>query len=189
MGFVMASGIVGLFGLAAVGVKAWVMPLIQLREWRASNEAMPTSTEPGAERVTPLKLSSLGFMTHDPVELWERAEMLRLAGASIQTRRQAFTEGEFYTWRNELGASLNVTPLGEVPGVLVAGLPIRARLGDFPIRENDIVTAVNGYLLTSPNDWVHALQSATDKHDLVVEVIRNGRHRVIRFQESRSKRR
>jgi S1-C subfamily serine protease len=126
-------------------------------------------------------LAKLGHENHAPAELRRRAERLVGAGLGFDYQHIALPRARSgATTKRSFGA--RITPAyerGEVIGVRLSQLRPGSLSDEMGLRSNDLITALNGYAITSPESARAAYALAAEADAVVIEIEREGQPGVI----------
>jgi membrane-associated protease RseP (regulator of RpoE activity) len=122
-------------------------------------------------------LSALGPDTHAVDELWRRATLLSTGGSDVTLVRASLPRAATAdVWTNGPGY-LRILPEGRGAGLRIVDLDRRSAPALAGVRKGDVITAVNGFPLASPEDGLRAFAGAGEARTLVAELEREG-HRI-----------
>jgi membrane-associated protease RseP (regulator of RpoE activity) len=129
-----------------------------------------------------LDLSSLGSPTHAPEDLWARAEKLAAAGVDVVLTETSVASRWVNDLEGALGSAAQIVPNVDFPGIRIVSLAPGSIARAAGLQEGDVVTAVNGHALTSPEVLPAAHASVCQSRAAVVELRRGGRAVVLRLR-------
>lgn len=123
-------------------------------------------------------LSGLGLPTHAPAELFRRATALRTAGIDVTLTETRITAGAAYDPSGVVAR--RIVPLPRAQGIRISKLPEDAIERMIGLQEGDVLTAMNGYTLDSPDAARAAYASVQASGAAVLELRRGTRPMVIK---------
>jgi membrane-associated protease RseP (regulator of RpoE activity) len=141
--------------------------------------ASPAAPSPVA--LSPVALSPEGSPTHVPAELWRRAQALSAAGADLTLSRTTLPMPLVGAGEASIASQARIAYRPERGGVLIEGLPARSAALLAGIAAGDVVTALNGYALTSPDAAIEGYESVHATRIAVLEILRAGRRIVLQI--------
>lgn len=140
----------------------------------------PRSARAAASPAGPtFSLSALGRPTHDPTELWARARKLGTAGLGVILSETRMPVGSV----DDLVMAFPPTRIAHDPGVRgvrIYHLPQGSLARAVGLQDSDVITAVNGHELISPETTLEAYSSIQQPETAVVEIRRGERPLVIK---------
>ena len=125
-------------------------------------------------------LSALGRPTHAPDELFRRAKALTAAGIDLLLTETRITTSTRDAIERDLTPSARIAPALVLPGIRIWSLPPGSLARAAGLTEGDLITAVNGYTLDTPDAALAAYTSLRQGNAAVVELLRAGRPMVIK---------
>lgn len=131
----------------------------------------------------PALLGAAGAESHDPDVLLPRALRLLSDGLPLQIERSTLTEAEVTEATRD--TSWSVSPLKRhdaVIGFLINRAPRGSLAAKSGLRSGDIVTAVNGYPISSPDQALSVYARVRDQRRALFEIIRGDRRVVLLVQ-------
>ncbi len=114
-------------------------------------------------------LGSLGPDTHDVDTLWQRAEKVAADTGALTLVRATMAPAAM---RRDLAMNRLVPHRGGLGVVKLGEGSLEALFG---LKQGDLVTAINGYSLRSPEGALSAYASSSADHGAVVELVRAGK--------------
>jgi len=126
-------------------------------------------------------LSVLGKPTHAPGELWGRARKLGAAGFDVVLTRSRLPGRSADALDGELPFTAKIAPVSGVPGIAIASMPPGSIARAAGLQEGDLITAVNGHAISSPDAALSAYSSLRHHELAVVELRRGGRLVVLKI--------
>jgi hypothetical protein len=135
---------------------------------------------PSTALGTVFSLSALGRPTHAPDELFRRAKALTAAGIDLLLTETRITTSTRDDIERELTPSARIAPALVLPGIRIWSLPPGSLARAAGLTEGDLVTAVNGYTIDTPDAALAAYTSLRQGQSAVIELLRAGRHMVIK---------
>lgn len=139
--------------------------------------ASPLPVRPEAADGVPL--AALGPETHAVDELWRRAARRAAEGVDVTLVRASLPRAAMATWTRD-PSYLRVLPARSsagLEGLRIVDLGAGSAPARAGVRTGDVITAVNGYALASPEDGLRAFAGAGEGRALVAEIERDG-HRI-----------
>jgi membrane-associated protease RseP (regulator of RpoE activity) len=134
---------------------------------------------PHAEAGDGVPLAALGPETHAVDELWRRAARRAAEGVDVTLVRASLPRAAMAAWTRD-PSYLRVLPAQSsagLQGLRIVDLGAGSAPARAGVRAGDVVTAVNGYALASPEDGLRAFAGAGEGRALVAEIERDG-HRI-----------
>lgn len=131
-----------------------------------------------AQHFGPDPIGSLGNDTHAVDELWRRAEQLAETGADVTLSRASMPRARVADWAG--GSAVRVAHDAHAGGLRILDLGDRSPASLAGVRPGDVITAVNGFPLSAPDDGVRAFSAMRDAEGVVAEMWREGRRVVLR---------
>jgi len=131
----------------------------------------------------PALLGTAGAESHDPDVLLPRALRLLSDGLDMKIERATLTEREVTEATRD--TSWSVSPLkrhDQVIGFLLNRAPRGSLAAKIGLRSGDIVTAVNGHPITSPDQALSVYAHVRDQRRALFEIIRGDRRVVLLVQ-------
>jgi hypothetical protein len=124
-------------------------------------------------------LAALGPETHAVDELWRRARERAAEGADVTLLRASLPQAATASWTNDPSylRVLPATSRAGLPGLRIVDLGAESAPALAGVRQGDVITAVNGHALVSPEDSARAFADVSKGYALVAEIERNG-HRI-----------
>lgn len=135
---------------------------------------VPTSAGPS------FALSALGKPTNVPSELWARARKLGAAGFEIVLTETTIPAHGLAEIGSRIPFAAKIAPAPGVPGVELSELPRASLARVAGLQDGDLITAVNGFALTSPDSMLSAYANLRQTETAVLELRRGGRLLVIK---------
>jgi hypothetical protein len=153
----------------------------------------PSSPPPSAHRASlsssgpmtpraftpPLDLATLGAPTHDPATLLARATRLLGDGADLTLTRSTLPMPIHEAIEEGFAPHARIAARVAWGGVEIKSLPLGSTASLAGLQRGDVLTAINGYALTRPEDVIEAHRSLLATGVAVLEVIRGERRVVI----------
>lgn len=120
-------------------------------------------------------LGALGRPTHAPAELWRRATKLNAIGMDLILVETRISGRAVNDIERELSPYARIAPAGDLPGIRVTSLAAGSIARAAGLMDGDVITAVNGYPLGSPDAVLSAYANLREEKMAVVEIQRGGR--------------
>jgi membrane-associated protease RseP (regulator of RpoE activity) len=134
----------------------------------------------------PLGLAALGAVTHDPAALLARASKLLADGADLTITRSTLPMSIDRALEESFAPHARIAARVASGGIEIQSLPLGSTASLAGLQRGDVLTAINGYALTTPEAALDSYSNLTTTEIVVLEVLR-GEHRVVldaRFSRS-----
>jgi hypothetical protein len=143
--------------------------------------AEPPRPAPSMPRVfiAPLGLSSLGATTHDPALLLARATRLIHDGAEITLTRSLLPMSIDRALEEAFAPHARIAARFAAGGIEIQSLPPGSTASLAGLQRGDVLTAVNGHALITPEAAIEAHRSLLATGAAVLEVLRGERRMVL----------
>lgn len=141
--------------------------------------------EPPAHRASggvepSLALGTVGYPTHAPDALFRRAGKLVAAGVDLVLTETTIADRSLEDIERELAPSARILPTGDGRGIQISILPEGSIARAAGLQPGDLVTAVNGYALSTPEALIEAYGSVQQSRIALIEAQRGSRRVVLK---------
>jgi len=144
--------------------------------------ARPTTFTP------PLGLAELGAVTHDPAVLLARAVRLHGDGADLTLTRSTLPMPIERAVEDAFAPHARIAASFGAGGIAIQSLPPGSPASLAGLQRGDVLTAINGYALRTPEAAIEAHRSLLATGNALLEVIRGERRIVLEARFSPSTR-
>jgi membrane-associated protease RseP (regulator of RpoE activity) len=127
-----------------------------------------------------LALGTVGFRSHAPEDLWRRAGKLVAAGVDLVLTETTIADRSIEDIERELAPAARILPTGDGRGIQLSILPEGSIARAAGLQPGDLVTAVNGYALSTPDALIEAYGSVQRSRVALIEVQRGTRPVVLK---------